>query len=84
MTNRLQQIERMETATAKLESALCYAKVIAKMLENGKTPAHSTLMEKIDLAIDEWNVLINLVPRELGKIKKELLMESTAKQLLNS
>lgn len=66
---RFEALEALETATDQLASALRHSKVLARMEAQGKMPERNTLLDKVDEAIDRWNVLINLVPRDLKRVK---------------
>lgn len=70
---RVRSIEYMEDQVSKLESLLRRAKVTARMDARGQVPERTTTLEHIDNAIDQWNVLINLVPRELKAVKLDLI-----------
>lgn len=69
----VEKLEALEAATDQLASKLRHAKVLARMEANGKTPERNTTLAMVDEAIDRWNVLINLVPRDLKAIKLNLL-----------
>ena len=80
---RLEKIEAMETVVFAFNSALTYAKVLARMEANGKIPDKHTLLDIIDESIDCWNVVINMIPAaiviliELKKLKLDLMHAKT-------
>lgn len=53
----------------KLKALAALARGLAYSLEN------STTLDSMDLAIDQWNVIINRVPSLLKRIKLELLLK---------
>ena len=73
--DRYNAIEALESRAYEFVHALTYAKVLARMAVNGKVPDHCTLLEKVYEAIDRWNELINLVPRELRRVERSILDE---------
>ena len=73
--DRYNAIEALESKAYEFVHALTYAKVLARMAVCGKVPDHSTLLEKVDEAIDRWNELINLAPGELRRVERSVLDE---------
>ena len=73
--DRYDAIEALESKAYEFVHALTYAKVLARMAVCGKVPDHSTLLEKVDEAIDRWNELINLAPGELCRVERSVLDE---------
>ena len=71
--DRYNAIEALESRAYEFVHALTYAKVLARMAVCGKVPDHHTLLEKVDEAIDRWNELINLAPRELQRVKLSMM-----------
>ena len=66
--NNKEKLEEMHEAVVRLASMLLWAKVRAKT-------GRGDLLGKVDEAIDQWNVVINLVPRKLKSVKLDLLKE---------
>lgn len=73
LEQRFETLEEMELVTENLVSALRYAKVLARMEMNGQQPERHTTLEKVDEAIDHWNLLINRLPKDLKQVKLSLL-----------
>jgi hypothetical protein len=73
--DRFDAVEVLESRAYEFVHALTYAKVLARMAVAGKVPDHSTLLEKVDEAIDRWNELINSAPGELRRVESSILGE---------